>query len=120
MPRENVADGVVSRLLLTVGAADFEAVLALADPLYRHACHVLSFLPAADVRPAPAAGPEILFDYLPRQFTRQEALEEAVRREISPNTLDSLLKRFTDRGLLQKTGRGAYAFCSHVRTRGRG
>lgn len=120
VPRENVADGVVSRLLLTVGAADFEAVLALADPLYRHACHVLSFLPAADVRPAPAAGPEILFDYLPRQFTRQEALEEAVRREISPNTLDSLLKRFTDRGLLQKTGRGAYAFCSHVRTRGRG
>lgn len=120
VPRENVADGVVSRLLLTVGAADFEAVLALADPLYRHACHVLSFLPAADVRPAPAAGPEILFDYLPRQFTRQEALEEAVRREISPNTLDSLLKRFTDRGLLQKTGRGAYVFCSHVRTRGRG
>ncbi len=117
VPAENVADGVVSRLVLTIGEADFEAVLALAGPLYSHACHVLSLLPSAAVRPAGAEGPEALFDCLPLHFTRREALDEAMRMGTPESTVDTLLRRYTERGLLLKTGRGEYEFSSFVRSR---
>ena len=117
-PKENVADGVVSRLVLSIGEADFEAVLGLAAPLYRHACYILSFLPAVEVPSVQLQRPEMIFDLLPMCFSRQDVLEQAVRFGIPENTMDSLLKRFTDKGLLAKSGRGEYEFASHVRARG--
>lgn len=117
VPAENVADGVVSRLLLSIGEADFEAVLSMAGPLYSHACHVLSLLPSSAVRASGPVGPEALFDRLPPRFTRREALDEAVRMGTPESTVDTLLRRYTERGLLLKTGRGEYEFSSFVRSR---
>lgn len=113
-----MADGVVSRLVLSIGEADFEAVLALAAPLYRHACYILEFLPTVEVKSVQVRRPEMLFNLLPMCFSRQDLLMQAERYGIPENTIDSLLKRFTDKGLLAKTGRGEYEFASRVRARG--
>ena len=70
-------DGIVPKLDLTATEADFEAVLNLTEPLYRHACHILSILPATDVQQREPTPQEALFDALPlastakRRFMRQ-------------------------------------------------
>ena len=46
IPQENIADGIVPQFNLSIRTDDFYAVLALVEPLYRHACHILSLLPA--------------------------------------------------------------------------
>jgi len=107
-PQENVADGVVSRLVLSISEADFEAVLALAAPLYRHACYILEFLPTVEVKSVQVRRPEMLFNLLPMCFSRQDLLVQAERYGIPENTIDSLAK----------TGRGEYEFASRVRARG--
>ena len=115
-PQENVADGVVSQFDLTVSPADFHAVLSLVEPLYQHSCHILSFLPKAEVV-GQDAPPESFIDLLPLRFTRNQAVQAAARDGIPEGTLDSLLKRMSGKGLLMKNGRGEYEFTSHVRTR---
>lgn len=115
-PRENVTDGVVSQLNLTIFDDDFHTVLSLVEPLYRHSCHILSFLPSAETVQQ-TAPQESFLDLLPLRFTRSQAVQAAAQYKIPMNTLDSLLKRMSDKGQLMKTGRGEYEFTSHVRTR---
>lgn len=110
IPRENVQDGVVPEFELTVGSDDFHAVLALVEPLYRHSCHILSFLPSGDTMPQQKMPQEAFLDMLPLCFTRSQALREGARYGISANTIDSLLKRMTGKGRLVKNGRGEYRF----------
>lgn len=114
-PLENVRDGVVSQFDLTVNDADFHALLSLTEPLYRHSCHILSFLPANDVVQQYKARQEAFLDLLPLCFTRCQAVRAGTRCGIPTNTLDSLLKRMTDKGQLEKNGRGEYEFVPHVR-----
>ena len=116
-PQENITDGVVSQFILTIRTDDFHAVLSLVEPLYCHACHILSLLPSGSpVTQSTASVPETLFDYLPLRFTRNRAVIEAEQRGMPANSLDSLLRRMTERGQLIKTGRGEYEFASRVRT----
>lgn len=121
-PHENVIDGVVSSFVLTITSEDFEAVLSLAEPLYRHSCHVLMFLPDADVSKHQASAQEVFLSSLPMQFTRKEAMETARLNGISENTFDTLLKRMSDKGIIESTGRGVYQFSSRTRAceKGRG
>lgn len=116
-PQENITDGVVSQFDLTICTDDFHAVLSLVEPLYCHACHILSLLPSGTSAAQTAATvPETLFDRLPLHFTRSQALHEAGQDGMSACSLDSLLKRMTDRGRLLKTGWGEYEFPSRIRT----
>ena len=110
IPQENVKDGVVPQFDLTVSSEDFHAVLSLTGPLYLHSCHVLSFLPAGDTLTQQKASPEAFLDLLPLSFTRTQALRASEQCGISPGTLDSMLKRMTDKGQLKKSGRGEYRF----------
>lgn len=110
IPQENVQDGVVPQFDLTVTDEDFRAVLSLVEPLYRHSCHVLSFLPADDMTQVQEMPQEAFLDQLPLCFTRSQAIEESARCGMPLNTLDSMLKRMTDKGQLVKTGRGEYKF----------
>lgn len=110
IPQENVQDGVVSRFELTVSNDDFHAVLSLTEPLYRHSCHILSFLPPDETRQRKNTSQEAFLDLLPLNFTRSQALQEGSRCGIPPNTLDSLLKRMVDKGQLVRSGRGEYRF----------
>ena len=116
-PAENVRDGVVSQFDLIVNDADFHAILSLAEPLYRHSCHVLSFLPAVDAVQQPQARQEAFLDLLPLHFTRPEALQAGGRYGIPQNTIDSLLKRMTEKRQLAKNGRGEYEFVARIRTK---
>ncbi|MBO5050064.1 MAG: DUF3987 domain-containing protein, partial [Oscillospiraceae bacterium] len=52
-------------LLLSGTPEDFEAVMNLVEPLYRHSCHVLMYLPAAGVPGHKASPQEIFLSSLP-------------------------------------------------------
>lgn len=115
IPEENVRDGIVPSLELRIDDDDFSAVLSLAEPLYRHSAGILDLLPSDEApRSRPATPREALFAALPLAFSRQRALEEAGRNNISADTLDSCLKRMLERGTLERNGRGEYAFAGRV------
>lgn len=101
---------------LSVTEADFQAVLSLAEPLYQHACYVLSLLPATETVRQSTLSVDAFFDRLPHRFSRQSVLEEGQRYGIARNTIDSKLKRMTEKGILQKTQRGEYEFATRMRT----
>lgn len=113
-PRENIADGMTPSFILTVSEEDFEAVMGLVEPLYRHACYVLSFLPDASTVKRQPSSQEIFLTSLPLRFTRREVMETARTNGISENTFDSLLKRLTEKGIIENTGKGDYQFASRV------
>ncbi len=115
IPEENVRDGIVPKLDLIATEADFEAVLNLTEPLYRHACQILSILPAPDVLRREPTPQEALFDALPLAFNRQEALHEAKKIGMGTDTLDSHLRRMLEKGVIQKNARGEYIFTAKQR-----
>ena len=118
IPQENITDGIVPQFDLAIRADDFHAVLSLVEPLYRHACHILSFLPAgASTMPTATTIPQALFDRLPLRFTRNEAIREGEQAGIPAGSMDSMLKRMTERGQLVRLGRGEYEFSARIHTR---
>ena len=115
IPEENVRDGIVPSLELRINDDDFQAVLSLVEPLYRHSAGILSLLPSDEVPRSRTPTPqEALFAALPLSFNRQQALEEAERNNIPTATLDTCLKRMQERGTLEKNGRGEYSFGGRV------
>lgn len=115
IPEENVRDGIVPSLELRIDDDDFQAVLSLVEPLYRHSAGILSLLPSDEVPRSRTPTPqEALFAALPLSFNRQQALEEAERNNIPTATLDTCLKRMQERGTLEKNGRGEYSFGGRV------
>lgn len=104
--------------LLTISPDDFEAVMNLVEPLYRHSCHVLMYLPDTGVTRHKASPQEVFLSSLPMKFTRKEAMEVARRNDISESTFDTLLKRMGEKGTIEITGRGQYRFTSRVRVKG--
>ncbi len=110
IPAENVKDGICSRHILSVTDADLSALLAMADPLYRNACGILTLLPETAAERRSLSPAEALVQSLPLTFTRTEAVAMAERQGVSPATLDSMLSRMVGRGQLLKTGRGSYEF----------
>lgn len=113
-PQENVSDGAVSSFLLSATDDDFDAVLSLVEPLYRHSAHVLMFLPDSDSTLRQVAPREVFLSSLPMEFGRKEAVELAVRNGISEANCDTLLKRLTHQGILTSGSRGCYEFVSKV------
>ena len=61
--------------------------------------------------------PETLFDCLPLRFTRNEAIDKGEQVGVPAGSVDSLLKRMTERGQLVKVGRGEYEFNARMHTR---
>lgn len=117
-PQENITDGIVPQFELTIRTDDFHAVLSLVEPLYRHACHILSFLPTgASTMQSASTPPEALFDRLPLRFTRNEAIREGEQAGIPAGSMDSMLKRMTERGQLVRLGRGEYEFNARIHAR---
>ncbi len=46
---DNLKDHIITLWNLSITSDDFHAVLSLAESLYSHAIHILSFLPATEV-----------------------------------------------------------------------
>lgn len=119
-PSENVTDGMAPSFVLTVSPEDFKGVLSLVEPLYRHSCYVLMFLPDTGVTKRQASAQEVFLSSLPMQFTRKKAMEVARRNGIIESTFDTLLKRMSDKSIIENTGRGLYQFSSRIRVKGEG
>ena len=107
--KDNLKDGIITRWQLTIGEDDFQAVLALMEPLYSHATHILSFLSPSLVKSRTMADKDKLFASMTETFTRQQLLEKAHEAEIPENTALAWLKRLTKRGVLTGVdGKGTY------------
>ena len=106
---DNIKDGIITRWDVTITAEDFHAVLELVTPLYRHATHILSFLPSTEVKHRANADRDALFEIMGNQFTRAQLLEQAEKMKIKPNTALSWLNRLIKKGLLINTDdKGVY------------
>ena len=96
---DNIKDGIITRWDVTITAEDFKAVLELVIPLYRHATHILSFLPSTEVKHRANADRDALFEAMGNQFTRAQLLEQATIMKIKPNTAFGWLNRLIKKGL---------------------
>lgn len=106
---DNIKDGIIARWDLSIQDDDFQAVLSLVEPLYLHAVHILSFLPANEVKNRGIVDQERLFAALGTTFTHQSLLEQATILKIPKNTAQSCLQRWQKRGAVRKgENRGDY------------
>ena len=96
---DNIKDGIITRWDVTITAEDFKAVLELVTPLYRHATHILSFLPSTEVTHRANADRDALFEAMGNQFTRAQLSEQATIMKIKPNTAFGWLNRLIKKGL---------------------
>ena len=99
---DNIKDGIITRWDLSIQEDDFQAVLSLVEPMYLHAVHILSFLPANEVKNRGMADQERLFITLDTDFTYQSLLEEAEKLKIPKNTACSCLQRWQKQGIVRK------------------
>ena len=96
---DNIKDGIITRWDVTITAEDFKAVLELVTPLYRHATHILSFLPSTEVKHRANADRDALFEAMGNQFTRAQLSQQATIMKIKPNTAFGWLNRLIKKGL---------------------
>ena len=96
---DNIKDGIITRWDVTITAEDFKAVLELVTPLYRHATHILSFLPSTEVKHRANADRDALFEAMGNQFTRAQLSEQATIMKIKPNTAFGWLNRLIKKGM---------------------
>lgn len=96
---DNIKDGIITRWDVTITAEDFKAVLELVTPLYRHATHILSFLPSTEVKHRANADRDALFEAMGNQFPRAQLSEQATIMKIKPNTAFGWLNRLIKKGL---------------------
>jgi hypothetical protein len=96
---DNIKDDIITRWDVTITAEDFKAVLELVTPLYRHATHILSFLPSTEVKHRANADRDALFEAMGNQFTRAQLSEQATTMKIKPNTAFGWLNRLIKKGL---------------------
>lgn len=108
---DNVADGIIMRWDIIIKPEDFKAVLGLVKPLYRHATHILSFLPPTVVNHRANADRDALFDVLGDEFTREQLKNQATEMGINTNTAISWLGRLVKKGLIIHTNeKGSYMY----------
>lgn len=106
---DNLKDGIISRWDLFITDADFHAVLALVEPLYCHATHVLSFLESTEVRSRSTADRDRLFAAMTPVFLRSDLLLQAEEMGIPKETAITWLKRLCASGSIKHDdNRGSY------------
>ncbi len=106
---DNLKDRIIPRWDMVITDDDFHAVLALVEPLYLHATHILSFLASSVIKSRGTADRDMLFAGMEDEFTRQLLLEKAHDRGIPETTVLTWLKRLTKQGaLVSVDGKGTY------------
>ena len=98
---DNLKDHIVSRWDLLIASDDFHAVLSLAESLYRHTTHILSFLPNTEVTSRGNADRDALVDSMEEEFTRASFLQKAGEMGIKSETASTWLKRMQKHGLVE-------------------
>ena len=106
---DNLKDRIIPRWDMVITDDDFNVVLALVEPLYLHATHILSFLVPSVVKSRGTADRDMLFAGMEDEFTRQQLLEKAHGRGIPETTALTWLKRLTKQdALVSVDGKGTY------------
>ena len=106
---DNLKDGIITRWDVKITPSDFKAVLQLAEPLYCHAMHILSFLPPTEISRRANVERDFFFMKLGTTFTRKQVREQAAVMGIKENTALVWLKRLVDYGdLVHVDGKGNY------------
>ena len=106
---DNLKDHIVSRWDLLIASDDFHAVLSLAESLYRHTTHILSFLPNTEVTSRGNADRDALVGSMEEEFTRASFLQKAGEMGIKSETASTWLKRMQKHGLVENVdGKGNY------------
>ena len=100
---DNLKDDIISLWDLTINPEDFHAVLSLTEGLYRHATHILSFLPATEVSSRGNADRDALVESMERCFTRTAFLQKAEEMGIKAETAATWLWRLQKNGLIEST-----------------
>ena len=106
---DNLKDHIISLWNLIITPDDFHAVLSLAESLYRHTTHILSFLPTTEVSSRGNADRDALVQCMEEKFTRAEFIKKAEEMGIKPGTASTWLKRLQKHGLVESVdGNGTY------------
>lgn len=109
IPLRILKDHIVSRWNLLIASDDFHAVLSLAESLYRHTTHILSFLPNTEVTSRGNADRDALVGSMEEEFTRASFLQKAGEMGIKSETASTWLKRMQKHGLVENVdGKGNY------------
>ena len=106
---DNLKDGIITRWDMTILPSDFNSVLELTESLYRHATHILSFLPGTEISRRSNADRDALLQSMEREFTRSAFLLQAEATGIKPGTASTWLKRLMKHGMIESVdGKGTY------------
>ena len=106
---QGIKDGIITRWDMTILPADFNSVLELTESLYRHATHILSFLPGTEISRRSNADRDALLQSMEREFTRSAFLLQAEATGIKPGTASTWLKRLVKHGMIESVdGKGTY------------
>jgi hypothetical protein len=116
VPEENVRDGIVSKFRLTISDEDFDAILALAEPFYRHAEHALMSLPQENVDMRNASPQERFLSELPMTFTRQQSIEMGEKFALSSKQVEYYIDKLLEKGTIERISRGVYSFSATKRS----
>lgn len=106
---DNLKDGIIGGWELRIDDDDFAALLAMAEPLYLHATHILSFLTASEVTSRSLSERDMLLDGMPDEFTAAQWLQAAEQTGIPKETAKTWLRRLRKHGaILRGKERGHY------------
>ncbi len=105
---DNLKDGIITRWDIAVTDADFDVFLSMAEPLYLHAAHILSFMDSVRMVSSGSADRDILLAAMPDEFTRQDFIEKAREQHIPEATAITWLKRLKAQGGIVSVKRGTY------------
>ena len=106
---QGIKDGIITRWDMTILPADFNSVLELTESLYRHATHILSFLPGTEISRRSNADRDALLQSMEREVTRSAFLLQAEATGIKPGTASTWLKRLVKHGMIESVdGKGTY------------
>ena len=100
---------VASGYVVYASDDDFRQVLAMAEPLFEHALHVLSMLEATEMARRTLSEQDKLFADMGPEFAANELAQTAQDRGLNPSTVRNWVSRWLRKGLIENVGqRGAY------------
>ncbi len=112
---ENIKDGIIPAHEVSISDEDFGACLALAEPLYLHATHIISFIDSTEVKNKNISDKERLLGMMDDEFSRSQWLDAADDMSVPCNTADSWLRRMIKKGIVDNTDRaGVYRKSSAI------
>ncbi len=105
---ENLKDRIISRWNIRVTDADFDVFLSMAETLYLHATHILSFMDSVQMVNNGSSDRDMLLASLPPEFSRKEYLEKARQKGIPSGTANTWIQKLVSRGGVIKVKHGVY------------